>query len=333
MSEAQRQPLEPELIIPAQHPASPPPTFEQGLERYHRRALWLFLATIVTTFLAGMLTNLRTDKSFGYAAACGVAYSATIMTILVAHEAGHYLQAKRYGIPATPPFFIPMPIPPIGTMGAVIVQGAGYADRRIMFDIAVTGPLAGLAVAIPAIAWAAQYATSLQASPSGTVLDEPLMVLNQPLLVEWLVNAVNVSTNAPGLKFEGVPGAVFFAGWFGVLITGVNLVPLGQLDGGHILYSLIGKRQHDVARFLFIGAVAYFLASFFTGAEFGWGLMLILVALMGIRHPPTRDDRVPLGTVRYVIGWFTLALLLVCFVAAPVSEYPKPKPPPKAGQM
>lgn len=316
MSEAHRPPLEPELIIPAEHPASPPPTFEQRLERYHRRALWLFLATIVTTFLAGALTHGGLLE--------GLAYSATIMSILVAHEAGHYLQAKRYGVPATPPMFIPMPLPPIGTMGAVIIQGAGHADRKTMFDIAVSGPLAGLVVAIPALFWGGQ---SLKIAPQ----TPGAMYFSDPPLVKWIVRMVNEPL-PPGTDymFEGISGAVFFAGWFGVLITGLNLVPLGQLDGGHILYSLIGKKQHDVARFLFIGAVAYFIASFFTGAEFGWGIMLVLVALMGIRHPPTRDDRMPLGTVRHVVGWFTLALLLVCFVPAPVSEYPEPQSPPKA---
>lgn len=337
--DATRQPLEGELLIPSGHPASartaprPQPSVEERLQSYRRRAVWLFLATIVTTFLAGTLTHLQLDlqhvgRSLVDAAVCGAAYSATIMSILVAHEMGHYLQARRYGVPATPPMFIPMPLPPLGTMGAVIVQGAGYTDRRTMFDIAVSGPLAGLVVAIPALAWGGRGLPIVDTSPGG-------LVFNDSLLTKWILALVN-SPLPPGqdYMFGGtIQGAVFFAGWFGILITGVNLVPLGQLDGGHILYSLIGRHQHTVARYLFMAAVMYFVYALFTTAEFGWGVMLILVAIMGIRHPPTRDDRIPLDPVRQAIGWFTLALLFICFVPSPVSEYPEtPAPSPASRQ-
>jgi membrane-associated protease RseP (regulator of RpoE activity) len=246
------------------------------------------------------------------------------MAILGAHEFGHYLQARRYGVPATFPLFIPFPGSPIGTMGAVIIQGAGWADRRALFDIAVSGPLAGLVLAIPALIYGIQWSTVIQID-----LTQPALFFGEPLVVQWLISLIH------GARPEGqdiVLHPVGFAGWVGVFITGLNLLPIGQLDGGHILYALLLRRSHVVARWLLRGAVIAVVVagSFINSSYFGWSLMLVLLVMMGSRHPPTADDFMPLGFGRKVVGWGTLLFVLIGFTPAPLTIVePKPQPQQK----
>ncbi|MBI5756938.1 MAG: site-2 protease family protein [Planctomycetales bacterium] len=277
---------------------------------FHRRVtlpLLLFFATCFSTYSVGGLT-----------------YAVPVMAILGAHEFGHYLQARRYGVPATFPLFIPFPGSPIGTMGAVIIQGAGWADRKALFDIAVSGPLAGLVLAIPALIYGIQWSTVIQID-----LTKPAMYFGEPLVVQCLISLIH------GARPEGqdiVLHPVGFAGWVGVFITGLNLLPIGQLDGGHILYALLLRRSHVVARWLLRGAVIAVVVagSFVNPSYFGWSLMLVLLVMMGSRHPPTADDYVPLGLGRKVIGWATLLFVLIGFTPAPLTIVePKPHPQPK----
>ncbi len=232
----------------------------------------------------------------------GLKYSIAVMSILLAHEMGHYLQTLRYGVPATLPFFIPMPISPFGTMGAVIFQGAGTANRKSMFDIAISGPLAGLVVAIPILILGIQSSEYIR-------FDGPVMRYGDPLLVKWL-----------GAMIHGTPSAgedliltpLLFAGWVGVFITSLNLIPVGQLDGGHLLYCLIGKRAHDFALMVVGFAIGYcvFVDSSYT-------VIIVLLLMMGVKHPPTGDDTVLLGRGRRVAGWLTLAFIVIGFTPRP----------------
>lgn len=239
----------------------------------------------------------------------GLMYAAGIMLILGAHEMGHYLQAVRYRVPASLPMFIPMPITPFGTMGAVIVQEPGAADRKAMFDIAISGPLAGLVVALPLNWWAIQHSQIAPIAPGGEGW-------TNPLIVEWMIGMIHHPLK-PGEDIVLTP--LVFAGWVGIFITGLNLIPIGQLDGGHILYCLVGRRAHRIARGLFLGAVAVVLFNLWRGQQeyASWTLMLVLIWLMGTRHPPTANDRVPLGAFRILLGWLTLAFILVGFVPTP----------------
>lgn len=251
----------------------------------------------------------------------GLTYSICVMSILMAHEMGHYLQAVRYGVPATLPLFIPMPAGPIGTMGAVIFQQPGAGDRKAMFDIAISGPLAGLAVALPLIWWGLQH-TTIALIPPGSG------GFTNPLIVEWMAGWLGKPLHQ-GEDFAITP--VLHAGWVGILVTSLNLIPIGQLDGGHLLYCLIGKRAHLVARALFMGAIAV-IAFNVLRLRFeyvGWSLMLFLLWKMGTEHPPTADDHVPLGPVRIVLGWLTLAFILIGFVPAPMYDTPGQPPPLK----
>jgi membrane-associated protease RseP (regulator of RpoE activity) len=246
----------------------------------------------------------------------GLTYSVPLMTILLCHEMGHYLMAVRHRVPASFPYFIPMPIPPLGTMGAVIFQGRGVANRRQMFDIAVAGPLAGLVVTLPVL-----YYGITQAHFDDIPENGPGMRFGDPLLVRWLVEHVL------GPIPEGqdtILNGYLFAGWVGVFITALNLMPIGQLDGGHILYTLIGRRAHKVALAVLFGGIA---AMIYSGV-FSYALLLFLLMLMGVKHPPTANDQISLGPGRHVLGWATLAFLVIGFTPQPIilSDGPPEQP-------
>ncbi len=267
-----------------------------------RLPLVLFLATCASTYWVG-----------------GWVYSAALMTILVCHEAGHFLQARRYGVPASLPFFLPMPLTPIGTLGAVIAMDARVKDRRALFDIGITVPLAGL---IPTLACCV---IGLQ-PPFSRVIAMPqipgfpgdgMFELGEPLLFTLLAQW-HFGPLPEG--YTVVIGSLATAGWVGLLITAVNLFPIGQLDGGHVLYALLRRRAHHVAWVILVGAVLAVVAGvwiFNQRGMVGWTVMLVLLALMGPRHPPTANDSVPLGPVRIVLGWATLAFLIVGFTPNP----------------
>jgi membrane-associated protease RseP (regulator of RpoE activity) len=281
----------------------------------------LFAATCLTTFFAGAETvipphanqNWLTDN-LARVLTAGFQYSGVLMGILLAHEMGHFLQSVRYGVPASFPLFIPMPFNPIGTMGAVILQRSGRADRKAMFDIAISGPLAGLVLALPALIVGLSYSQIALLPRHGTG-----MFLGEPLIVKWLIRW-QFGTIPPGQDVMLHP--IGLAGSWGIFITALNLIPISQLDGGHILYTLLGKWAHVVARLLWQGAlVAMIYGGLFVSPQiFGWSLMLFLVWLIGLRHPPTSDDQVPLGRVRCWLGWLTLLFFVIGFTPFPIYE-------------
>ncbi len=237
----------------------------------------------------------------------GLAYAWAVMTTLLAHELGHYLQARRYRVPASLPYFIPMPASPIGTMGAVIVMQPGMGNRRSLFDIGITGPLAGL---VPALIFSVvglywSHIEPIAAHRGGLMLGEPLLFkLLSYLIFGPIPEGATVSLHA-----------VAYAGWVGIFITALNLFPIGQLDGGHVLYALLLRRAHGVAQGLLI---AVMLAVFMFG-YWGWTLMILLLMWMGPIHPPTANDYVPLGTARTILGWATLAFVPLGFTPVPFS--------------
>jgi len=250
--------------------------------------LLLFLATCGSTYLVG-----------------GPAFAFALMTILLAHEFGHYFQAKRYGVPATYPCFIPMPISPIGTMGAVIAMQPGKGDRRSLFDIAISGPIGGF---LPAIGF------SLYGLMQSQVIDveqtEVGLSLGEPIVFKAMVWSVF------GVLPEGrdvLLHPVAFAGWVGIFITALNLFPIGQLDGGHILYSLLRRKSHPIAKAVLIGSIA----SVIYFGYWGWSIMLILLLWMGAVHPETADDEVELGPVRCILGWLALLFMPLGFTPVP----------------
>jgi membrane-associated protease RseP (regulator of RpoE activity) len=268
-------------------------------------ALFLFVATCFCTWYVRR----------------SIEYSVAVMAILLAHELGHYLQSLRYRVPASPPLFIPMPTL-FGTMGAVILQGAGYANRRALFDIAISGPLAGLIVALPVL-WCgvSQSTVSVMPAPDALPPGMEILIFNEPLLLQWFIR-LRHGVVPDGSAVDMNP--LLFAGWVGIFVTALNLLPAGQLDGGHILYTLIGRKAHTVAISLVAGAAGWMII---TG-NIGYMLFLMLVFMFGVKHPPSADDSVPLGAGRVILGWLTLAFLFIGFTPIPLDVH-SPEPPPE----
>jgi len=274
-------------VIPGPPQQSPP------VARVARRRVWLPIFLFAVTCLSTLLVG-------------GGAYALPLMTILVFHEMGHFLQARRYGVHTSFPYFLPMPLTPLGTLGAVIAMEARRGDRRALFDIGITGPLAGL---VPTLIFCVigLHWSKVDWLPRG---DGHFIPLGEPLLFTWLTHCI-FGTLPNGKDIILHPTA--FAGWVGLLITALNLLPIGQLDGGHVLYGLLRTKAHRVALLLLLaaaGAVLWF-------ELWGWTLMLLLLAIMGPIHPPTANDNVPLGPARIVLGWLTLAFIFIGFTPTP----------------
>ncbi len=263
----------------------------QPLEPRRRRLLipiLLFVATCLSTYLTG-----------------GLAFSLALMTTLTAHEFGHFIQARRYRVPASLPYFIPMPISPIGTMGAVIAMRGNMGDRRSLFDIGITGPLAGM---VPALTcsivglWLSDVRAVAQ--------DTPMLTLGEPLIFKFLVYCMfgPLATNTDVFLHP-----VAFAGWVGIFITALNLIPIGQLDGGHVLYALLRGKAHIVSQTLLVAAIATVVLWGF----WAWTLMIGFLLLMGSRHPPTGNDEMDLGTGRTILGYLALMFVFIGFTPTP----------------
>jgi membrane-associated protease RseP (regulator of RpoE activity) len=269
-------------------------------------AAGLFGLTCLTTFWCGVENGAGgLQAPWPAQVRAGLSYCVPLMGLLLFHEMGHYVQARLNRVPATLPFFIPAPFNLFGTMGALIMQAAGQANRRVLFDIAVTGPLAGLVIALPVAWWGVQQSTVVQADPR-----LPQAIFGDPLILKLMVWL----HHGPLAENEDVLlNPLLFAGWVGIFLTGLNLAPVGQLDGGHLLYALIGKRAHVVAQAVLLVTVVYMIAAQY----WGFALMVLLLTLMGVRHPPTADDHVPLGSGRIILGWLTLALFFVCITPQP----------------
>lgn len=294
----------------------------------------LFFTTVATTLWAGFtLSPLAADTpTFWNVLAGGLPFAGSLVAILFTHEMGHYLLARRHGVKATLPYFIPVPFG-AGTLGAVIKMRSAIPSRRATLDIGAAGPLAGLAVALPlllvglslsevkdvagpaaaspflspyALARAFLEGESLAWTDSGVnLLGESALTLG----ARWLV----LGELAPGTDVVLHP--VAFAAWLGLLVTTLNLVPAGQLDGGHVLYALLGRRRALLAsRLVAAGLLA--AGVFLTWSWLLWWFLARFV--VGLGHPPALTEE-PLGPGRRAIAWLSLALFLATFVPVPVS--------------
>jgi membrane-associated protease RseP (regulator of RpoE activity) len=232
----------------------------------------------------------------------GLVYMGVVMGLLLAHEMGHFLMALRHRIPASLPYFIPLPIIPFGTLGAVIGMEGSRANRRQMFDLGIAGPLAGLAVTLP-ILW-----LGIVRLP-GTPMGGQSFCFHNPLLLKYMIAWLRPDYPTPGVLYLNQFNSFLMAGWVGMLVTGLNMLPVSQLDGGHVAYALLGERAHLLARTLIVAAILYILAT----ESYFWVVMLVLVILLGADHPPTADDRCRLGWMRWVLGWASLLIPLLCF--------------------
>jgi membrane-associated protease RseP (regulator of RpoE activity) len=236
----------------------------------------------------------------------GLKFSIPLILILLCHEMGHYLACRRYGLPATLPYFLPVPWG-LGTLGAFIKIRAPIRSKRELFDVGAAGPFAGFIVLVPFLLYGVARSTPIVLQPDA--MGNPQVVLGLNLLFSWVVRAFHPALpESMGLELH--PFAL--AAWVGLLATSLNLLPLGQLDGGHILYAVLGRWQRRLAWPLWITLVA--LALLWPG----WLLWCLIIAVIGLRHPPVTDELEPLDLPRTLLALAALAIFVVCFMPVPM---------------
>lgn len=282
---------------------------------------WVNIVFFVLTALAVMYVgamNMGADPLQDWRALLsGLPHAVTLLSILLVHEFSHYLAARRYGAPASLPYFIPVPIWPLGTMGALIVQKSPLRNRKAVFDLGISGPLGGLVVAIPLLILGLLL-SSVQPLPSGGYIMEGNSVFYY--LTKWVI----FGRPLPSGGVDVILHPVAFAAWAGLLVTGLNLLPVGQYDGGHVAYAMWGTKAWLVARSVVLMMFAWAAVLFITGHEIGmtWALLGALGLTMGSRHPAPLNDLAPLDPARKRIGWAMVALLALILVPIPLTVVP-----------
>ena len=250
--------------------------------------LVLFVLTVASTYWVG-----------------GALYSLSIMAILLSHEMGHYVVSRHYGVPATLPYFIPFPPSPFGTFGAVIKMKGVILNKRSLFDIGVAGPLCGFVLSVPAACIGVHLSMVVQVAK----VTSPMLELGDPLLfrlLEWYM-----VRNLPPTH-ELVLHPIGYAAWVGLFVTALNLLPVGQLDGGHIIYAVFGEKSAWVYRALI--PLLLVLAFFYNA---GWLVLVILLLVFGVHHPPPLDGETPLNRGRKVMAFVVLLVFVLSFTPAP----------------
>jgi membrane-associated protease RseP (regulator of RpoE activity) len=247
----------------------------------------LFLLTIASTIFVG-----------------GFSYSFSIMSILLAHEMGHYFMSRRYGVPSTLPYFIPFPLSPFGTFGAIIKMRGIIINKKALFDIGVAGPLCGFIVAVPLIVIGMKLST-VQVVTGGS----SFLQLGDPLLFK-LLQKVLVGDIPRG--FDLVLHPIGYAGWVGLFVTALNLLPVGQLDGGHVIYAVFGERCKWV-----FGACIVLMAVLAVFYNPGWLTLVILLLIFGMRHPEPFDMETELDGKRRMLAFVMLIIFVLSFTPSP----------------
>ncbi len=277
--------------------------------------LFLFITTIVTTTLSGAIFFLAKEENLldlfkiknllnGF-----IFFSFPLLSILGIHELGHYFVSKKHGVATSLPFFIPIPpnpILPLGTMGAVISMREPIPDRKALLDIGVAGPIAGFLVSIPVLIIGLSMSKIIPQPEKFLELGEPLLII--------FISHFFFPHIEPGYIVSLHPTA--FAGWVGLLVTAINLLPAGQLDGGHVARAVL-REKHRYASF----ATIIFLASLtFIGMGNWLFLLLLLIFLIGTEHPPALNEYVSLDTKRKLLALLALIIFILCFTPMPISS-------------
>ncbi|MDR3234084.1 MAG: site-2 protease family protein [Planctomycetaceae bacterium] len=287
--------------------------------------LLLFLATFVTTtfcrfgFDGGLLYQMLLSSCLAVLGADtpvhwnvfrellwqSLLFSLPLMIILTCHEFGHFLQSRRYKVRSSLPYFIPVPFGLLGTLGAVIVMDDRVPNSKALFDIGISGPLAGLVPTLIFLYWGIQQ-SYIVPMPEGELL------LGDPLLMQWTALWI-YGEIPPDMILQSHPFAT--AAWAGLLLTSLNLMPVGQLDGGHVFHSLLGKYSPILMKTGFYLAVVLLIYY----RLWHWSLIILLLAAVGITHPPTSNDAMRLNWFRRVLGWATLAFVVIGFAPNPIT--------------
>ena len=273
----------------------------------------LAVLTVLSTLLAGTqfigsptFDALRRAPSWWWLLS-GIPFAATLLVTLAVHEFGHYFTARYYGVSVSLPYFIPVPPPFLfGTLGAVIRMRSPAADKNVLFDIAAAGPIAGLLIAVPALLLGIQW------SVVGPMIPGAWVTFGDSALTHALI-ALRFGAIPPGMKLYTHP--VFDAAWVGLLVTALNLMPVGQLDGGRIAYALFGARHRAVGIGTFLALLALGVASWSPNWVV-WGLFILF--FVGFRHGPPLDDVTPLTPGRRIVGFACLLLLVLLVPPLPI---------------
>lgn len=262
----------------------------------------LFLATLFCTLLAGALQQNINPLENPWLLWKGIPFSFTLLLILGTHEFGHYFMSKRHHIDATLPYFIPAPSI-LGTFGAFIKMKSPIVNRRILLDIGAAGPLAGLCATVPILLIGLSLSEIRHdAVEEGFSLGSSILFS----VLSWMVHGpLPDSANL-------ILHPVAFSGWIGLLVTSLNLLPVGQMDGGHVAYAVIGPRQRNVAK-----AVLLILVILGAVGWSGWLVWAALMVIMGTRHPRVVYDWIPLDPKRKVVGWITILVFVITFTPIP----------------
>ena len=286
------------------------------------KSIWinisLLIATIITTILTGSIlnmghfeiqeaTNILDVFSINNLFSGTLFFALPLMSILFVHEMGHYFTSKKNGIKTSLPFFIPippiLPVFNIGTFGALISSSDPMPNKKALFDVGISGPLAGFIIAIPvtAIGIITSEIVPISDFSSGEI------ILGSSFLFIILSNIIHTIPEGFALNMNSTA----FAGWVGLLITSINLLPAGQLDGGHIFRAVLGEKQK------YVGWIAVFIM-IFTGWTF---FAIIIVLMMGMLHPPPLNDDTEIDMKRKLLFFVALAILILCFIPFPISTY------------
>lgn len=269
--------------------------------------LALFLATVITTVIAGALQQGVDPFQNPWGLLRGIPFSFTLLLILGTHEMGHYLVSRRHRLLVTLPYFFPAPPIPffIGTFGAVIRILSPIQDKRALLDVGCSGPLIGVAVAVPVLLVGLKLSTVkvLPGTAEGLVLGKPLLFQ----FLSWLTFGPLPDDHHIILH------PVAFAGWIGLLVTAFNLMPVGQLDGGHVAYALFPDQHRRIS----LGCLALLVVCGFMFWQ-GWLIWAMLLYLLGFRHPPPSQDWVPLDERRRLLGFLTILVFALTFTPTPI---------------
>jgi len=293
------------------------------------KSIWLnillFVLTVFSTFFVGINLSINYKYAEVFAQNSEVSidlemlldpqiillsfiYAVVLLGILLGHELGHFLTCRYYKINATLPYFIPAPPTLIGTLGAFIKIKSPITRKQQLFDIGVAGPLIGFILSVPALVYGLSISKVVP-----TVSSQQGLVLGEPLVLKIIA----------GIFLENIPSnydiflhPVAFAGWVGILVTALNLFPVGQLDGGHVSYALIGAKSRKLAR-LFFGVFIVMGVIFWVG----WFIWAFIILFLGLRHPRVLDEATPLSPGRKFIGYVVILIFILSFIPDPIKGY------------
>ena len=265
--------------------------------------LILFILTLLSTFAAGAFMENQNIFENPLLIYKGATFAMPLLLILLFHEFGHYIMSRKNRIRVSLPYFIPGPTI-LGTFGAIIRSKSPFKNRKELLDVGATGPIAGFIISILALFFGLQASQVVQEIPGqGIILGDSLVFK----LISWLV-----LKNVPE-GYDVLLSPMAFAGWAGLLVTMLNLLPIGQLDGGHIAYAMFGKNQKTIAQIIVLSLVP--LGVFLWH---GWIIWLVLAFIIKTAHPPTLNDAIPLDNKRKVVGWISFLIFILCFSPVPI---------------